>query len=144
MFPWLWFWAPQWHFPWSGDVAQRIDPDTHWFFAGIAPRAGHARIEERAFGVATYGRQIGLITDVLSDMARQSPPLAAHAEAALVELRRIATEIEAIKADEYAASAARIEAEVAALQQRGGAAYAALAARLRPLVAGDAAPKIER
>ena len=25
MFPWFWFWAPQIHFPWSGDVAQRTD-----------------------------------------------------------------------------------------------------------------------
>jgi hypothetical protein len=53
MFPWLWFYAPQFHFPWSGAVAQRIAPDTHWFFSGIRPGAGDAHIEEQAFGVAT-------------------------------------------------------------------------------------------
>ena len=30
MFPWLWLWAPQLHFPWSGDVAQDIEPTTTW------------------------------------------------------------------------------------------------------------------
>ena len=38
MYPWLWFWAPQFHFPFSGSVAQRIEPDTRWFFDGIPAR----------------------------------------------------------------------------------------------------------
>ena len=51
MYPWLWFWAPQLHFPFSGDVKQSIDPDTHWFFGAIHPAAGNSRIEEKAFAV---------------------------------------------------------------------------------------------
>ena len=73
MFPWLWYWAPQVHFPWSGRVAQQIAPDTHWFFGGIRPGAGDARIEEQAFGVASYGKQLGLITEVLLALAQESP-----------------------------------------------------------------------
>ena len=37
MFPWFWIWSPQWHLPWSGDVAQKIAPRTSWFFDAIAP-----------------------------------------------------------------------------------------------------------
>ena len=69
MFPWLWHWAPQVHLPWSGDVAQRIAPATHWFFQGIQPGAGHPRIEEEAFDVASYGKQLGLITELLLDLS---------------------------------------------------------------------------
>jgi hypothetical protein len=25
VYPWLWFWAPHFHFPWSGSVAQQIE-----------------------------------------------------------------------------------------------------------------------
>ena len=69
MYPWLWFWAPQLHLPWSGNVAQRIDPNTRWFFQGIDPSAGDADIEEKAFSVASYGRQLGLITEILIEVA---------------------------------------------------------------------------
>lgn len=40
MFPWLWFWAPHIHFPWSGSVAQQIDPNLGWFFGAIQPSSG--------------------------------------------------------------------------------------------------------
>lgn len=137
MFPWpyLWLWAPQWHFPWSGNFAQRIDPDTHWFFAGIRPGAGDARIEERAFGVASYGRQLGLLADVVIDLAQRSAPHSAEAVRALRELQDIATRIERIKDDEHAATAVQLEAQLRELQRRGGAAWEQLAARLQPLVA---------
>ena len=65
MHPWLWFWAPQIHFPWSGSLAQNIAPNTSWFSDLIQPGAGNARIEAQAFATASYGKQLGLITDVL-------------------------------------------------------------------------------
>ena len=40
MNPWFFFWAPQLTMPFGGSVAQRIEPDTTWFFNGIAPTAG--------------------------------------------------------------------------------------------------------
>lgn len=147
MFPWLWFWAPQVHLPWSGDVAQRVAPTTHWFFQGIQPGAGHARIEEEAFDVASYGRQLGLITELLLDLARRSAgeasPQADEARDKLVEIVR---RIEAIKAREYAREDAQeaarggaldagaLERQLRAAQRRGGAEFEELAARLRPLL----------
>lgn len=136
MYPWLWFWAPQVHLPWSGDVAQRIDPTTHWFFQGIRPGAGHARIEEQAFDVASYGKQLGLISELLLDLTEPGqnalPPKAAEARR---ELQRIASEIEAIKQREYRLDAERLERELREAQRRGGADFERLAARLKPLLA---------
>jgi hypothetical protein len=135
MFPWLWFWAPQVHFPWSGDVAQRIDPDTHWFFQGINPGAGDPGIEEKAFAVASYGKQLGLITEVLIELAEQANPKSAKAAASLKRLKLIRDEIEQVKATERGARAADIESQIAQLKRKGGAEYAQLAARLTPLLA---------
>jgi hypothetical protein len=134
MFPWLWFWSPQFHFPFSGDVAQRIDPDTTWFFRGIEPQAGNARIEQRAFDVASYGKQLGLITDVLLDVARRSAPKSAKGVKSLARLESIAREIELIKADEYANAAARIAEQVELLRRQGGEPYARLVEQLQPLL----------
>ncbi len=69
MQPWFEFWAPHLHFPLSGDIAQRIQPTANWFFESIPPTAGDSRIEQKAFDVASYGRQLGLITEVLLDLA---------------------------------------------------------------------------
>ena len=134
MYPWLWFWAPQFHFPWSGNVAQRIEPDTRWFFQGIDPSAGDADIEEKAFSVASYGRQLGLITEVLIDLAEGAEIKSAQAAASLERLRRIREEIEEIKRAEYAARAVNLEAQVAELRRKGGAEYARLAQKLLPLL----------
>lgn len=135
MFPWLWFWAPQVHLPWSGDVAQRIAPTTHWFFQGIRPGAGHARIEEEAFDVVSYGKQLGLITELLLDLSRRSAgepsPQAVEAQGKLVEIAR---QIEAIKSREYARDAAELERQLREAQRRGGVEFERLAARLRPLL----------
>lgn len=62
MMTWPLIWAPQWHlhFPFSGSVAQDIDPDVNWFFAGIRPQAGNKEIERKAFDIASYGRATGL------------------------------------------------------------------------------------
>ncbi len=135
MFPWLWFWAPQVHLPWSGDVAQRIAPTTHWFFQGIRPGAGHARIEEEAFDVASYGKQLGLVTELLLDLSRRSggAPSPQAAEA-LDKLLDIARRIEAIKAQAYAQEADELERQLREVQRRGGADFEQLAARLRPLL----------
>jgi hypothetical protein len=135
MFPWLWLWAPQVHLPWSGDVAQRIAPATHWFFQGIRPGAGNARIEEEAFDVASYGKQLGLVTELLLDLSRRSggAPSAEAAEAQQ-KLQDIARRIEAIKAQEYAREVEALEQQLRAAQRRGGAEFDQLAARLRPLL----------
>lgn len=96
MFPWLWQWSPQFHFPLSGSVAQRIDPDA--FFGAIPPWAGNGRVEQQAFEeVASYGRQLGLITELLLDLAAQQPPVTAAGQEAQRRLGEIHARIEALK-----------------------------------------------
>jgi len=85
MFPWLWVWAPDLNFPWSGSVAQRIEPNTNWFFDAIPDGAGDRRIEKKAFGVASYGRQLGLLTEVLIELADKQAPLSVEAATSRVD-----------------------------------------------------------
>ena len=97
MYPWLWFWAPQFHFPFSGSVAQRIDPDTSWFFAGIRPEAGNGDVEKQIFDVASYGRQLGLITEVLLANTSKGTIAPKQAAKALAQLEDVYAEVEAVK-----------------------------------------------
>lgn len=118
MFPWLWFWAPQLHLPWSGNVEQRIDPKTDWLFGAIAPHAGNGNIEQRVFeDVAAYGKQLGVITEVLMDVAENNQPLSARAQAALAELRKIRHQIEQIKHEESSAFEQSVEQWLAKKKQ---------------------------
>jgi len=139
VFPWTWCWAPQVHLPWSGNVAQCIEPVTHQFFQGIDPAAGNARIEEQAFAVASYGTQLGLITEVLLELAEGAGTASSGAAASLAKLKQVRDRIEAVKAADYDSMADGIEATLGALRRRGGARFAELAGRLRPLLAGPGA-----
>ena len=141
MFPWLWFWAPQLHFPWSGDVAQRIQPDTHWFFQGIPPDAGDASVEEKAFAVASYGRQLGLLTEVLVEVAEQAESRSPKAAESLRRLKLIQAQIEQVKDTERMRRLADIESQIVELKRKGGNDYARLAERLLPLLAAPAVPR---
>jgi hypothetical protein len=134
MFPWLWLFAPQVHYPWSGGVAQHIAPETDWFFAGIAPTAGDPRIERQAFEVASYGRQLGLITEVLLDLAAQMPPRTAQGRESLARLQSIQAAIEDLKQAEHERVAESLAEQVRAIQRVGGARAEALNARLQPLL----------
>ena len=119
MFPFLWLWAPQWRLPFSGDVAQDIEPRLDWFFNGIKPDAGDARIEARAFDVATYGDQLGVITELLIRIAERQPAdVQATTAEPLKELRRIHGSIQKIKAEETARELAELEARIARLRGR--------------------------
>ena len=64
MFPWLFNYAPQYQLPWSGNWSQTIDPDTS-FFSSIKPGAGVGEIERKATDVASYGSQLGWLTEIL-------------------------------------------------------------------------------
>lgn len=53
--------------PFSGDVNQIIDPDTNW---GIIGNAGSHQTERAIVdGVASYGRQLGWMMDLLLDVS---------------------------------------------------------------------------
>lgn len=97
MYPWLWFWAPQFHYPFSGSVTQEIEPS--WFFDAIRPEAGNGRVEKQAFDVASYGKQLGLITEVLLSIASEEPVDKKKAAESLARLKTIYRKIEQLKSD---------------------------------------------
>jgi len=130
MFPWLFFWAPQVQLPFSGDVAQRIEPQTQWFFDAIPAGAGDGEVERKAFEVASYGRQLGLITELLLDLAEQTPPRTKAGRAARQRLQDIRSRIEAIKVSDTAALVAEVEAALERLRRLNPADHEALRQRL--------------
>jgi hypothetical protein len=143
MYPWTFFWAPQLHFPWSGGVAQQID--TRWFFDSIEPTAGDGRIEKKAFDIASYGRQLGLITEVLIDLADEVAPKSEQGKTSLERLRDIKSEIDKLKDDDASKLVREIEARVETLRRSHKSAYPLLRAELESAVnAGGARhPPIE-
>lgn len=88
MIPYSWMWSPKFHFPFSGSVTQDILPDMSWFFGSIKPDAGIGHIEKEVFDVASYGKQLGLILDVLVPMLDNSKewPKSQEAKAELIDL----------------------------------------------------------
>lgn len=117
MNPWFFFWAPQLTMPFGGSVAQRIEPDTNWFFSGIPPRAGDPVMERKAFEVASYGRQLGLITEVLVDLAAQVPPATEQGRKSLKRLREIQLRIEQLKEQDAIDTLEQIDALLARLEK---------------------------
>ena len=139
MTPWIWNWSPQWSLPWSGDVAQRIEPDTHWFFGAIDPAAGNGDIERRACEVASYGRQLGLLAEVLIDVASRQGALSDGARDSLARLEDIQGRIETIKQQAARSSADDVAAQVARLKAHDPDGYRLLRSRLLKLFEDDAA-----
>jgi hypothetical protein len=134
MYPWLWIWAPQVHFPWSGGVAQRIEPNTNWFFDAIPAQAGNAKVEKQAFEVASYGRQLGLMTEVLIGLTENSPVLSDVAKSSLERLKSIHAEIDKLKAADGQLQVRQIEDALMNLQKTHKTEFARLKKRLTPLL----------
>ena len=118
MNPWQLFWAPQFHFPFGGSVAQRIEPNTNWFFGSIQPGAGDAAVEQKAFEIASYGKQLGLITEILLDIVERAEPITAEGRKALKDLRKIRTAIEDLKDQNVDTLAADVVSKVARIKKR--------------------------
>lgn len=96
MYPWLLYWAPQYRLPFSGAVRQDISPEV--IFGAIEPQAGSGEIEEEIFtSVAAYGKQIGVLTDVVLSLADKSAVSAADAQQALDQLKEIRAKVEEVK-----------------------------------------------
>lgn len=128
-----WTWSPEINFPWSGGLMQHIEPDLTWFGNWITPGAGNAVVEEKAFTkVASYGKQLGLITEVVLALVDQSK-LSAE-ENSVKELRRIKKLIDDIKAVEHKLDNNLIASQVREVQKRGGAELRELEALLLPLL----------
>ena len=114
-------------FPWSGDVIQDIDPQTTWFFGNIAPNAGSGRLERHiALDVASYGKQLSVVMDVLHELIEQGKVSDATREK--FEARR--SQIEQAKAAHAGNVEADAEASLKRLQQADAAAYERLIRRL--------------
>lgn len=131
MYPWLWFWAPTFHFPWSGGVAQQIEPNLGWFFGAIRPDAGDGTVERDAFEVATYGKQLGLITEALLGLSGRGAVTADQANAALDRLETIRVKIESLKTQRSTAALDALSEQLDALRSSQPAAFEQLAQKFR-------------
>jgi hypothetical protein len=137
MNPWLVFFAPQLHLPFGGNLAQRIEPNTNWFFDALSPTAGDANIERKAFDVASYGRQLGLITEVLVDITAEAPPSTAEGKKSLKRLIEIKTEIDRLKERDASAVVQEVEALIDHLKRKHEDLFPHLKTRIeRSLVLG--------
>lgn len=134
MIPWLWLWSPNVHFPWSGGVAQHIEPNTNWFFDAITPEAGIGRIEKKAFEVASYGSQLGWITEVLLELAKGEGIQSKEARKSLDKLTIVSNEIEEIKKKEFALTAQNVVDDLECLKEMNEAEYQALLSRLEAIL----------
>jgi hypothetical protein len=93
MFPWIWVYAPNVTWPLSGAVDVSLDA----FFRGIQPGAGVPAIEKRVFEQASYGKQLGWLTDVVVDALGPETLTSAAAKGSLTSLKKLHSKIETIK-----------------------------------------------
>ena len=92
MLPWL---QSNFNFPFSGDVNQKIEPD--WFFGAIDSEVGDSEIEKEVFlKVASYGKQIGMLTEVLLSIA-DNLKISRENIKTLSKLKELQVKVEAIK-----------------------------------------------
>jgi hypothetical protein len=129
MFPWLWINATKVRFPLSGAVEQDLSTDA--FFEGIKPGAGVPAIEKRVFEQASYGKQLGWLTDLLLAAIGESTPLSPDARDALAKLKTLQAKAKRIK-DEHRED--RFEAATALLDRMQAESPAELARVLRRYV----------
>lgn len=138
MNPWLLFWAPHLHLPFGGSVAQRIEPNTNWFFDSIPATAGDATVERKAFEVASYGRQLGWITEVLLDIAAEAAPTTDQGKKSLTRLKKIQAEMEALKKRDAEQLVDEIEALLARLRKTHKTRFPQLRQRIEQRLAEEA------
>ena len=111
-----------WNMPLSGDVKD-ISPVTSWFSPQYEFNiAGNAALEKQVITkVASYGKQLGKLTNAVLELADGEPG------AAVESLRAMAKEIEDLKNKTLVDS---IEADLAKLKSQDIAAYQELLKRL--------------
>ena len=73
--------------------------NTDWFFGSIPPQAGIGEVEKKIFDVASYGRQLGLITEVLLGSVREESLDSEDARDSLARLKRVQSDIENVKSE---------------------------------------------
>ena len=93
MFPWMNPWLYAFKAPWSGDVDQNIAPVTSWFSPELEFNfAGSKAIESEVVAqVASYGKQLGMLSEAVMEIAEGKPGQS------LKDLKKLMTEIDKIK-----------------------------------------------
>ena len=87
MNPWLFPWWEPFKWPLSGDVTQDIAPNTSW----LSPQfefnfAGNRRIEAKVVAdVASYGKQLGILSEAILELADGKKGLAVERLKALTD-----------------------------------------------------------
>lgn len=111
-----------WNMPLSGDVKD-ISPVTSWFSPQYEFNiAGNAALEKQVITkVASYGKQLGKLTNAVLELADGKPGEAVES------LRALAAEIEAVKNKTLVDT---IEADLAKLKSQDKSAYRELIKRL--------------
>lgn len=105
MWPWFWFLTPNTYFPWHGNINFPLsgsvmqDLSQSWFGQHIKMfDAGEPIQEERIFDIASYGKQLGVITDILLGLIKsEGILLEGDAQRALTQLEDIHKKVEQIK-----------------------------------------------
>jgi hypothetical protein len=97
MYPWLWLWAPRIQLPLSGTLSQMVEPNTSWFFGQIPSTAGDGALEKKIFDHASYGRQLGWITEVLLTLAGDGKVDPKSAGKSLARLKKNYLAVEKLK-----------------------------------------------
>ncbi|AKU23208.1 hypothetical protein MJ904_06725 [Massilia sp. MB5] len=137
MYPWLWFWNPQLNLPLSGHVAQQFD--LRQLLRTLPSHAGDGAVEgDVVHEVASYGKQIGWLTDVLLDEVKEISTKTAEKGSPLAELRTTRDRIEEIK-KRYRPTADSIFKDVQDLQHRDGKQFQQLRKQLLDILQQPAA-----
>jgi hypothetical protein len=143
--------------PWSGDVAQTINPWTWWLRATFGQigfinvnetDTGDAALEQRIVReVASYGRQLGWISEALEIVLRHAKygDLSDDEQDSLGQFKRMLVHVAAIKAgerrDDGRAEIDRLIRAIETLKRTDPTRFDAVAERLRPLVAAAPPPR---
>ena len=142
--------------PLSGDVAQTINPWTWWIRATFGQigfinvnetNSGDPALEQRIVGeVASYGRQLGWISETLAIVLRHAKygDLSDAEQDSVAQFQRMLVHIEAIKAgarrDSAQGDVDRLVRALENLKRSDRGLFDDVAARLRPLVASAEPP----
>lgn len=131
MMPWNWYWPFQIHFPLSGNVSQKIDPE----FKQIATGAGNAQLEEKISNdVHSYGRQLDkIITLLLALSANQQFAGDNAVKSASDALQKMNSDIDAVKSDYYKQVAENIKISIRKLEKSDPDGYKSLVNELKNL-----------
>jgi hypothetical protein len=133
MNPWLSYFYPQLYLPFSFINAQNIEPNTNWFFSSIDPIAGNGSVEQKIFEYASYGRQLGLIIEVLLGMVQKSDAITdqdGELFHSLERLKKISETIDTIKNQDVSLVVDELKHQMADLKRKNEKEYRQLLAEL--------------